>query len=199
MTERRFAPTQSRWIYLLLGISVTLPFLVRVPLKMPVSEPVQRAYDRVEELHQERKEGGTRIALIVADWAPATMAEINPQALAFIIIPGDLKLLDAELDGVVIFFHIEINLVTLTVVHTVKDDLFAMSFDKDFFTAGQAQLFKVPGNGNDARSDFIAPGTDVGRGIGLSFQSIVGSGFYDQLPWGGYLGSLDRLRIGGTI
>jgi len=78
-------PNQPRWIYMAVALSVTLPFLAKIKMTMPISEPVQKAFDVVEKLAEEN-EGRERkkLALLVADWEPATMAEIHPQVLALI-------------------------------------------------------------------------------------------------------------------
>jgi hypothetical protein len=76
---------QSRWIYLAVGLSVAVPFLVNIQLKMPISRAAQSTYESVENLSQEMTQSGKRRwVLIAADWAPATMAENNPQVLAFV-------------------------------------------------------------------------------------------------------------------
>jgi len=76
---------QPRWIYLAMGLSVTVPFLARISFQMPISKPVQRTFDQVETLARDnRQRDHKKLALLVADWEPATMAEINPQVIALL-------------------------------------------------------------------------------------------------------------------
>ena len=76
---------QHRWIYLAMGLSVTVPFLFRLTFPMPISEPVQKTFHQVELLAEENRQSKRKkVALLVADWEPATMAEINPQVTALL-------------------------------------------------------------------------------------------------------------------
>jgi len=93
--------------------------------------------------------------------------------------PGDREFLHAELDGVLVSFHVEIDLVLLSVVHPVHDDSFADAFDVDFLSAGQADLFQVPRDRDDPGLDLVTPGADVRGGVGLLRECIVGGGSDD--------------------
>ncbi len=65
-----------RWIYLMVGLAVLLPFLV--PMKFPISiSPEARSfYDAVEALPD------SCTVMLVFDYYPSTMAETEPMAIA---------------------------------------------------------------------------------------------------------------------
>ena len=77
--------SKSRWIYLAVGLSVALPFLFKGGCDMPISTAARSTYNAVEALRSEMDQTGRKkIVILAADWAPSTMAENSPQALAFI-------------------------------------------------------------------------------------------------------------------
>ena len=66
-----------RWIFLAIGIAVTVPFFLPLGLPVVVTPPVQRLYDAVEEL-----EPSSNPLLLSIDYAPATLPELEPMSMA---------------------------------------------------------------------------------------------------------------------
>ncbi len=68
-----------RWIFLAIGIAVTIPFFLPLGLPVVVTPPVQNLYDAVDEL-----EPGSNPLLMSIDYAPATLPELEPMAVAIL-------------------------------------------------------------------------------------------------------------------
>lgn len=68
----RLATLDRRYIYVILVITVSLPFLLRIALPIRVSSPVIRAYEAVDTL----KAGS--VLLVSIDYDPTSMPEIQP-------------------------------------------------------------------------------------------------------------------------
>ena len=66
-----------RWIFLAIGIAVTIPFFLPLGLPVVVTPPVQSLYDAVEEL-----EPNSSPLLLSIDYAPATLPELEPMSMA---------------------------------------------------------------------------------------------------------------------
>ena len=66
-----------RWIFLAIGIAVTVPFFLPLGLPVVVTPPVQNLHDAVEEL-----EPNSNPLLLSIDYAPATLPELEPMAMA---------------------------------------------------------------------------------------------------------------------
>jgi hypothetical protein len=66
-----------RWIFLAIGIAVTIPFFLPLGLPVIVTPPVQTLYDAVEGL-----EPGSSPLLLSIDYAPATLPELEPMSMA---------------------------------------------------------------------------------------------------------------------
>ena len=66
-----------RWIFLAIGIAVTVPFFLPLGLPVVVTPPVQNLYDAVDEL-----EPNSNPLLMAIDYAPATLPELEPMAVA---------------------------------------------------------------------------------------------------------------------
>jgi len=66
-----------RWIFLAIGIAVTIPFFLPLGLPVVVTPPVQSLYDAVEGL-----EPGSSPLLLSIDYAPATLPELEPMSMA---------------------------------------------------------------------------------------------------------------------
>jgi len=68
-----------RWIFLAIGIAVTIPFFLPLGLPVVVTPPVQSLYDAVEEL-----EPNSAPLLLSIDYAPATLPELEPMSMAIL-------------------------------------------------------------------------------------------------------------------
>jgi len=68
-----------RWIFLAIGVAVTIPFFLPLGLPVVVTPPVQNLYDAVEEL-----EPNSNPLLMAIDYAPATLPELEPMAVAIL-------------------------------------------------------------------------------------------------------------------
>ena len=68
-----------RWIFLAIGIAVTIPFFLPLGLPVVVTPPVQSLYDAVDEL-----EPNSNPLLMAIDYAPATLPELEPMAVAIL-------------------------------------------------------------------------------------------------------------------
>lgn len=66
-----------RWIFLTIGIAVTIPFFLPLGLPVLVTPPVQTLYDAVEGL-----EPNSKPLLLSIDYAPATLPELEPMSMA---------------------------------------------------------------------------------------------------------------------
>lgn len=74
----RLSAVDSRIIYAVMGLSVLLPILVPIPLKVTVTEPTRNAFAAVEALQP-----GSRI-LLSFDYGPSTAPENDPMATALL-------------------------------------------------------------------------------------------------------------------
>ena len=65
-----------RWVYLMVAISVVLPFLFPMTLPISITPEAQAVYDTIEKL----PDGST--VMLVFDYYPSTIAECEPMAIA---------------------------------------------------------------------------------------------------------------------
>ncbi len=65
-----------RWIYLMVAITVIIPFLFPMSLPISISPHAQAVYDTIDEL----PDGST--VMLVFDYYPSTIAECEPMAIA---------------------------------------------------------------------------------------------------------------------
>ena len=65
-----------RIIYLVIGITAIIPFLLNIQMPIYVSQPVQKVYDYIEKI----PEGG--VVLVGFNFSPSTMPELYPMSLA---------------------------------------------------------------------------------------------------------------------
>ncbi len=65
-----------RWIYLMVAISVVIPFLYPMSLPISITPEAQAVYDTIEAL----PDGST--VMLVFDYYPSTIAECEPMAIA---------------------------------------------------------------------------------------------------------------------
>ena len=75
----RFMEIDRRWIFLAIGIAVIIPFFFPLGLPISVTEPVQNLYDALDEIPP-----NGRPLLLAIDYAPATLPELEPMALALL-------------------------------------------------------------------------------------------------------------------
>ncbi len=68
-----------RWIFLAIGIAVTIPFFLPLGLPVITTPPVQSLYDAVDEL-----EPNAAPLLLSIDYAPATLPELEPMSMAIL-------------------------------------------------------------------------------------------------------------------
>lgn len=68
-----------RWIFLAIGIAVTVPFFLPLGLPIVVTPPVQSLYDAVDGL-----EPNSAPLLLSIDYAPATLPELEPMLMAIL-------------------------------------------------------------------------------------------------------------------
>jgi hypothetical protein len=68
-----------RWIFLAIAIAVTIPFFFPLGLPVVTTPPVQDLYDAVDEL-----EPNAAPLLLSIDYAPATLPELEPMAMALL-------------------------------------------------------------------------------------------------------------------
>ena len=83
-----------RWLFLLLALSVTLPFVFPLKLKILPREPVRAAYGFVETI----SDGS--LVLLSFDYGPATKVELHPMAVAMLhqCFRKNLKVVGMALD-----------------------------------------------------------------------------------------------------
>ena len=65
-----------RWVYLMVAITVVLPFLFPMTLPISITPEAQAVYDTIEDL----PDGST--VMLVFDYYPSTIAECEPMAIA---------------------------------------------------------------------------------------------------------------------
>lgn len=75
----RLLKIDRRWIFLGIGIAVVIPFFLPLGLPVVVTEPTQDLYDAVEAIQPNE-----RPLLLAVDYAPATLPELDPMALAIL-------------------------------------------------------------------------------------------------------------------
>jgi hypothetical protein len=73
---QRILGIDRRWIFLLVGIGVTLPLLFPVNLPVAASPRVKAAYQAIESVPE-----GSRV-LVSLDYEPDIMAELQPMSIA---------------------------------------------------------------------------------------------------------------------
>jgi len=74
----RLATIDRRIIFLVIAVTVGAPFFIHFKLPISVTPPVQQVYDEVESL----KPGD--VIMLVFDYAPSSMPELNPMAVALL-------------------------------------------------------------------------------------------------------------------
>jgi hypothetical protein len=75
----RLLKTDRRWIFLMIGIAVVVPFFLPLGLPVVVTEPTQDLYDAVDAIPP-----NDQPLLLAIDYAPATLPELDPMALAIL-------------------------------------------------------------------------------------------------------------------
>jgi len=75
----RILKIDRRWIFLLVGVAVVLPFFFPLGLPVVVTSPVQSLYDEVDKLPS-----SSQPLLMSIDYAPATLPELEPMSLAIL-------------------------------------------------------------------------------------------------------------------
>lgn len=73
----RLLTIDRRWIFLMIGIAVVVPFFAPLGLPVVVTAPVRQMYDAVDEIVPNDKP-----LLLSIDYAPATLPELEPMAIA---------------------------------------------------------------------------------------------------------------------
>lgn len=68
-----------RWIFLAIAVAVTIPFFLPLGLPVIVTPPVQNLYDAVDDI-----EPDATPLLLAIDYAPATLPELEPMAVAIL-------------------------------------------------------------------------------------------------------------------
>ena len=68
-----------RWIFLAIAVAVTVPFFLPLGLPIIVTPPVENLYDAVEGI-----EPNSNPLLLAVDYAPATLPELEPMAIAIL-------------------------------------------------------------------------------------------------------------------
>ena len=68
-----------RWIFLAVGIAVVIPFFLPLGLPIIVTSPVESLYETVEQIPP-----NSQPLLLSIDYAPATLPELEPMALAIL-------------------------------------------------------------------------------------------------------------------
>lgn len=74
----KLATIDRRYIYVLLVITVVLPFLLKIILPIRVSPPVMRAYEAIDTL----KPGS--VLMVSIDYDPTSMPEIQPMLISIL-------------------------------------------------------------------------------------------------------------------
>lgn len=72
----RIAAMDRRWIYLMCGIAVLVPFIVPVSLPVYTTPEVQKLYDAVNSLPD------SSVVMLTYDYYPSTVAETEPMSRA---------------------------------------------------------------------------------------------------------------------
>lgn len=75
---QKLAAIDPRFIYLVMGLTVIIPLLVPIGLRVTVTPPTQSAFDAVERVPE-----GSRV-LVSFDYGPSTSAENDPMAAAIL-------------------------------------------------------------------------------------------------------------------
>jgi len=72
----RIEQFDHRWIYLLVGLAVIIPFIFPASFPVSITPEAQSLYDTVEALPD------SSVVMLVFDYYPSTMAETEPMAIA---------------------------------------------------------------------------------------------------------------------
>ncbi len=75
----RLLQIDRRWIFLLIGVAVVIPFFLPLGLPVVVTEPTQDLYDAVDAIPPNEQP-----LLLSIDYAPATLPELEPMAVAIL-------------------------------------------------------------------------------------------------------------------
>ena len=75
----RLLQIDRRWIFLAIAVAVTVPFFLPLGLPIVVTPPVESLYDAVDSL-----EPNSNPLLLAIDYAPATLPELEPMAVAIL-------------------------------------------------------------------------------------------------------------------
>lgn len=73
---QRMQQMDRRWVYLMVGISVIIPFLLPITLPVSITPEAQMLYDHVEALPD------SSTVMLVFDYYPSTIAECEPMTIA---------------------------------------------------------------------------------------------------------------------
>lgn len=74
-----------RIIYLVVFIVVSVPFFLPISLPMKANEPVQKLYDKVEQIAEYNKTAKRKkVVLFAMEWSPAVQAECWPETEAMV-------------------------------------------------------------------------------------------------------------------
>lgn len=73
---KKLEQIDRRWIYLLVGISVIIPFIFPMTLPISITPHAQAVYDEVEKIPD-----GSNV-MLVFDYYPSTIAECEPMTIA---------------------------------------------------------------------------------------------------------------------
>jgi len=71
---KRIEGIDRRWIYLIVGIAVIVPFLLPIPFPISITPEAQMLYDHIESLPD------SVTVMLVFDYYPSTIAECEPMA-----------------------------------------------------------------------------------------------------------------------
>ncbi len=73
---QRMQQMDRRWVYLMVGISVIIPYLLPITLPVSITPEAQMLYDHVEALPD------SSTVMLVFDYYPSTIAECEPMTIA---------------------------------------------------------------------------------------------------------------------
>ena len=76
----KFLAVDRRYIFIVVGIAVIIPFLVPLNLGVTESPPVKHVYDFIEAI----PEGTDKPVLVSFDYDPSTQPELSPMAVAIL-------------------------------------------------------------------------------------------------------------------
>ncbi len=75
---QRMEKMDRRWVYLMVGIAVFIPFIIPTSFPISITPEVQKLYDAVEALPDSSN------VMLVFDYYPSTIAECEPMTIAAI-------------------------------------------------------------------------------------------------------------------